>query len=79
MTEENPNSEAVRLGFAFRHSSLRNTRCYHAMNNERGVMYLCGCFRPIRGVEGHSKLGRRRKKDARFADMFRYSWSRRGA
>lgn len=73
-TEEN--MEAVRGGYAIRHRTLANTRCYHAMNNERGVMALCGCYRPIRGVTGHSKLGRNRKKGDRFADGFRYSWLR---
>lgn len=77
MSDTDENAEAVRGGYAIRHRSLRNTRAYHAMNNERGVMYLCGCYRPIRGVDGHSKLGRGRKKGSRFADVFRYSWARR--
>lgn len=74
MPETQSNMEAVRGGYAMRRMTLQSTRCYHAVHREgRGDMYLCGCGREIRGVDGFSRLRRNARRDARFADKL---WGR---
>lgn len=50
----------------------RSTLAHHAIiNQELGRYYLCNCAKPIRGVNGFNKLGRRRRRDWRWADIYR--------
>lgn len=68
--------EAIRGGYAYRHHTLDSTRNYHAVDNKRGVMYLCGCAKPVLLQGRASKLASGRNRHHRFADGFRYGWTR---
>lgn len=44
------------------------TRCYHAMVNDLGYWYLCGCAKPIRGLARWSPLRRNARKSRRWGE-----------
>ena len=69
---ETANQEAVRGGYAMRHMRLESTRTHHAVDNGRGLMYLCGCMRGFVFGKRMSNLGRNRNRDRRFAWGYRY-------
>lgn len=73
MTLETAIQEAVRGGYAYQRGSLKATRNSHAVHAEgTRRMYLCQCNRGFIFPAKPSKLGRKRNKDHRWADDFRY-------
>ena len=67
------NMEAVRGGFAFVKQAMQSTRNTHAVHVEgTRRMFLCQCFRQIRGVDGHCEFKAGKSRDSRFGDAFRY-------